>query len=101
MEGENGDRGQEGAEQRWRQERKKARGDPRPPCPAGEPMTGGQGHARGVGVLRDTKGKQTGSAVTEPLRASVFPSAAQGSRESAHKTEASQQHGNLGPALDV
>lgn len=59
MEGENGDRGQEGAEQRWRQERKKARGDPRPLCPAGEPMTGGQGHARGRG-LRDTKGKQRG-----------------------------------------
>lgn len=100
MEGENGDRGQEGAEQRWRQERKKARGDPRPLCPAGESMTEGRAMPGGGGseTPRESRGA---SAVTEPLRASVSPSAAQGSRESAHKTEASQQHGNLGPALDV
>ena len=57
MEGEKGDSGQDAAEQRWRQERKKAQGDPGPLCPAGEPMTGGQGHAQETG-LRDSKGKQ-------------------------------------------
>ena len=53
---------------------------------------------QGSETARESRGR---SAVTEPLRASVSPSAAQGSRESAHKTEASQQHGNLDPALDA
>lgn len=73
MEGENGDSGQEGAEQRWRQERKKARGDPRPLCPAGEPVTGGQGHAREKG-LRDTEGKLRRVGSDPSLSMPQFPS---------------------------